>query len=147
MINDDLSSDITSLYELLEDSKRGYAECAADVNDAALKDKFQWLHNQRQRLLDEFKREAGISLGEKLEEKPTIKGVFHRLFVDIKSLLAGGDKDAIIREIQNGESYLVNAYEEILLKHNVPDNLANLFRKQLSQVKTDLTSVKSFYLK
>lgn len=138
-----LQDDINTLHETLLDSRNGYQECAENVNDPLLQRKFQDLSAKRQSMISELEG-AAHSLGEATSEKGSTVAAAHRVFIDMKSYFTGGDKDRIIEEIERGENYLINRYQDIL-KHPLPNPLHEVLQKQAREVKIDLANVKGFY--
>lgn len=140
-MTENLNSKLNDLYQYLQDSRNGYQECAASVDDRILKQKLQDLASKRQTMLDEL-RNCAAQVGVTLKDSGSTEGFLHRLFIDIKSLLSGGDKNSIINEIERGESYLIDAYQKVLLENFASESLKSICERQLEQVKTDVQQVK-----
>jgi uncharacterized protein (TIGR02284 family) len=144
MTHDKLHDDINALHKTLQDSRDGYHECAESVKEQDLKNKFQKLVDKRETMLTALRREAQ-ALGESTETSGSTLAAAHRIWVDIKSFFTGNDKEAIINEIDRGENFLINRYEEILKHDEIPATLRQLLEQQKQEVRNDLIQVKTFY--
>lgn len=143
MTSNQIENDIHSLDQTLKDSLEGYQRCASDVSDSAAQQKFRELAQRRQQMLDEFERVAA-QINKPAQTSGSTLASAHRLYVDLKSLLTGGDRGAIIHEIERGENYLISQYQDIL-GHGMPEPLKGLLQKQVKEVQSQLEQVRQFY--
>lgn len=136
MNNSDIIESLNDLVQITEDSHDGYRRSAEDANDTDLKALFNDLASQRgsmvRNLQDQVRR-----LGGQPKEGGTILAGAHRFFVDIKSAVTGGDREAILREVERGESEAVRRYENVLAKPDLPADVASVVREQLERFRAD----------
>ncbi len=140
-----LEKALRSLSQLLRDSRDGYKKCAEDVADATLRDQFTRLAETRESMLQELQSEAKSidKESEVAETSGSTLSVGHRLFVDLKSLVSGGDKNAILNEVERGENYLIDQYQQILDgDYDLPALLKSLLQQQLAKIRDELDSLK-----
>lgn len=135
------SNELRTLAQLLHDSHDGYRKCAEDISDRTLQQHFSQLSQKRKAMLQALEAEAK-SIGEEKalsETEGSVLASGHRLFIDLKSILSGGDKKAILREVERGENHLISQYEKIIQgDYELPAGLRNLLHDQVNTIKTDL---------
>jgi uncharacterized protein (TIGR02284 family) len=140
MSNHQLITSLNDLLEYLNDSYRGYQECAENVSSKKLADLFRSLSTKRQRMAQEL-AEKLHALGAAPKEGGSITGAAHRLFVHLKSILTGEDNDAIIQEIKRGENTAIERYKEVLKEKALPADLQALLMPQLHEFEKDLMTI------
>lgn len=131
---------IKTIYERLQDSRNGYQECTEQVHDKNVQKTITELGQKRQAMMDAVRHTAG-KLGYEAETSGSVAAVVHRAFVDLKSLLSRGDKEAIVREIERGEGLLIETYQKTLDTYSLPNELRELFTEQLAEIKQDLLRI------
>ena len=140
-INEEAAKAGNDLLEYLYDSCNGYKECADQVADPTMKQLFSDLAQHRQQMIAELKTQVRMS---DVDEKPTdsgsVTGMAHRRFIDVKSLLTGGDTESIVKEVKRGESYTIDRYKEILSK-NLPSAIKQILLKQLTEIESDIAKI------
>lgn len=135
-------SKIHSLYKTLQDSEDGYKECAQNVKDDTLKHKFRELSAKRTDMLETLKRTAS-QMGADVESSGSVAAAAHRVFIDLKALFTRGDQEAIVKEVERGESTLMDEYEDAI-KSTDAVALRELLQDQLNEVRHDLAEVKTW---
>jgi len=130
---------LNDLLIYLHDSRNGFRESAELMKDSGLRNLFESLNTQRQAMITQLQGKVRA-----LESTPVERGSFlaaaHRAYLDLKSLLTGGDKQAIIDEIHRGEETLISAYHEIL-KQDLPADIEAILQEQLNSIKENLHRV------
>jgi uncharacterized protein (TIGR02284 family) len=137
-----MASTINSLIETLKDGEAGFKTAAADVNDATVKATFNEFARQRSQMAGEL---ASHLRGEDAKSSPdsgSISGAAHRGWMNIKSALGGGEQ-AILNEAERGEDQAVHAYEDAMKDENLPNDIADIVRRQYREVKQAHDRVKA----
>lgn len=141
MINSDVENEMNRLLELLHDSHDGYKESAEEVEDSKLKKLFIELATMRERMIKELQAILR-QLGVEPEVTGSMLAAGHRLFLDLKSLVTGGDVSAIVKEINRGENFTIDRFKEALAA-DLPIELKNLVQRYLTEIQTNLATVET----
>lgn len=115
MAHPDAHNEVEILNELLMltiDSITGYREAAAETRNRALQRCFLRRANDRQHIADRI-AEVVEALGGEPADSGTRLGAAHRVFLNLRELLASGDA-AAMHEVARGESFLRSRYERAL---------------------------------
>src|SRR5947209_6363652 len=72
----------------------------------------------------------------------SIAGGIHRAWIDVKTVLGGGDQ-TILSSVEAGEDAAVKSYREALEQPTLPEHLATLIRKQLVSIQAAHDHVRS----
>jgi uncharacterized protein (TIGR02284 family) len=114
---------LNSLIATTLDSVEGYRESAKDAEDPQLKSQFGERATERTQVVAML-RDQVRSLGGTPEDDGTVLGGAHRMFVNLKSMIASRDDKAVLEEVQRGETHLMNKFEEARTDSSVsPDTL------------------------
>jgi uncharacterized protein (TIGR02284 family) len=104
------------LYKIVEAGEKGYAVCAANIDNPGLKILFKSYAQQRGQfkaeILAEIKR-----MGAAIQLRSSIRGAIHRGRIDIFAALTIGKKErevVILKEITLGEKAALRGYERTL---------------------------------
>lgn len=137
--NKELKAVLNELVETLKDGERGYSEALTDVKDADLKDVFKKYALQRDSYITELE-DAMHKLNLHPEEAKegvtdSVVGAAHRAWINIKSVVTGNDRHAILAECERGEDYAKKAYEKAAKVEGIPSNVKTIIDKQFSGIK------------
>jgi uncharacterized protein (TIGR02284 family) len=139
MDNKDIAKTLNKLLELLHDSHDGYIESAKNVKDSRLQAIFNRLANTRNNMI----RALEVQLHQ-LGEDPITTGstlaAAHRLFVDLKGLVTGGDPETIITEIKRGENYTLEHFRDAL-KQPLPLAIETLLKEQANEIEANISRI------
>ncbi|PTQ84625.1 ferritin-like domain-containing protein [Nitrosomonas ureae] len=127
---------ITLLNELIETSRdgvEGFKKCAEDAQDPKLKLYFQDRANNCEEVVRTLSEEVRKCGGEP-DKSGTMKGAFHRMWIDFKTALTEKDNLAVLEECEKAEDVALAAYQDAL-KEELPENLRSLIAQQLEGVK------------
>lgn len=139
MDNTTLVKTLNELLEYLNDSQEGYQQCVGSVTDRRMAELFDSLAMKRRKMANELGERIKI-LGGSPKESGSITGVMHRLYVNLKSAITGGDIDAIINEIKRGENTVINCYKEALRKNFTAD-VHSVLNSHLNEIEGDIASM------
>ena len=132
----DLTDSLNTLLEYLNDSHMGYEESANVVNDKSIAHLFNLLSAKRQKMAKELSEKINL-LNSTPKKSGSLTGFAHRLFLDLKALVMGGNVDSIINEVKRGENTAINCYKEVLRK-DLPSDLNFMLTNQLDEIEKDL---------
>jgi uncharacterized protein (TIGR02284 family) len=130
---------LNEVIECLYDSINGYKESVQAITDLQMKNLFEMLANQRNTMLDDIKIQLQ-AMQQEPQKSGSVVGALHRMFLDLKSLLTGGDIVAIVKEIKRGENYTMSIYKKALEK-DLPANIRGLLTRQLEQIECNLAKI------
>ena len=133
---------LNSLIAYAEDGKMGYEAAANNAADEKMKILFQRLSNERANYVTDLQKEVG-KMGGNPENNGGPMGALHRVWLDVKSLFASGNKEAIINTCITGEEATVAEYESALEQMNFEEPLKHLVTKQLQGVKMALAIIQA----
>lgn len=135
----EIASEMNRLLELLHDSHDGYHESVKEVQDIKMKSLFNELADIRQRMIKELQTILA-TLGIKPEVTGSMLAAAHRLFLDLKSMVTGGDVDAIVAEIKRGEAFTLERFKEAL-NTDLPTELKAIVQRYLSEIESNLATI------
>ncbi|SDX45863.1 PA2169 family four-helix-bundle protein [Hymenobacter psychrophilus] len=129
-----MQAGLNELIETLKDGQKGYAEAMTDVEGADLKDLFKKYAAQRAGYITELEDQM-FKLDLKPDEESSITSAVHRAFINLKGLITGKDRHAILAECERGEDYAKAAYEKAIKMQDIPAALKTVIDKQAAGIK------------
>ena len=141
-VNEKAIERLNHLIGIANDGKYGYENAAEDVKDETLKQMFRQYSAERGTYAEDLKRE-GAKLGGSPDEGGGPLGALHRTWMDIKSTVTNGDREAILKTCITGEEAAVKAYTEAVEDENITGNTKQIVSQQLSGVQFALNSIRS----
>jgi uncharacterized protein (TIGR02284 family) len=141
-LNEKAIDKLNHLIAIANDGKYGYENAAEDVNDATLKQMFRQYSLERAGYAEDLKREVA-KLGGSPDKGGGPLGALHRTWMDIKSTVTSGDREAILKTCITGEEAAVKAYSDAVNDNDVPASLKQLISRQLNGVEFALNSIRS----
>ena len=132
---------LNELIETLKDGQKGYAEAMTDVEDADLKDTFKKFAVQRSGFINEIEDQM-FKLDLHPDEETSVTSKVHRAFINLKGLVTGKDRAAILNECERGEDYAVKAYQTALKAEGLPSTLKGIIEKQYQGVQAAHDTIK-----
>jgi len=136
-----LAGDINGIIEYLYDSENGFKESAHLIENEKLKMLFNDLCQQRATFATEL-RQLVETLGCKPATSGSIIAAAHRAFLDLKSLITKGDTQAVCKEVNRGETALLEHYNKTL-EVNISESVQQVLQKQKNIVKQNLERIRS----
>jgi uncharacterized protein (TIGR02284 family) len=109
------SDDITVLNTLIAttlDSMKGYNEACED-DDGRYAGLFREMAQERSQTASRLQARVR-ELGGDPEDDSSTMGALHRGFLNLKQAVTGSDEESLIKEVERGEDYLKEKYEEAL---------------------------------
>jgi len=124
---------LNDLIETCRDGEHGFQTAADHVQNAELKKLFTQRSQQRAQFAAELQSEVR-QLGGRPAERGSVSAVFHRGWINMKSLVSGRSDDAIIAECERGEDAGLENYQRVL-KQNLPPNVLPVVKHQFTEIK------------
>lgn len=140
--NEKAADRLNHLISIAKDGKYGYENAAEDVEDITLKQMFRQYSSERGSYAEDLKREL-TALGGPPDNSGGPLGALHRTWMDIKSAITSGDREAIIKTCITGEEAAVKAYKDAMEDENITGNAKQIVVEQLSGVEAALNSIRS----
>jgi len=109
----DTIDNLQSLIEINLDSGKGLEAAAKNIENKRIADYFRTLAPERLRFAEELKSCVKMT-GEDPREHGSMKGAFHRWWLNITGTVTSGDEHTILAEAEQGEDAIKGLYEEVL---------------------------------
>lgn len=136
-----LTMKLNHLIALAEDGKYGYESAGKDVKEATMRGLFFRLSAERGAYVKELQREV-TKLGETPKNSGGPVGALHRAWIDLKSAVTSGDKNAIIKACITGEEYALKEYQEVIDVVKTDSPLKQILISQRNGIQSALSSIK-----
>lgn len=131
-----LSQDtIEKLQELIQvniDSRDGFNEAAAQLDDMTISSMFRQLSTERDEQAAELRTIVAANR-EAPQETGSMAAAAHRMLIDIRAALGGGIP-VILSEAERGEDWIKGKYEEIL-KDTAGSAMSDVLHRHYAAVK------------
>ncbi len=128
MNNEDTIDNLSGLISISKDGERGYHEAAELVRNSQMSTIFNEYGKQRAHFARDLQTEVE-RLGGKPPDHGSVSAVLHRGWMDLKSVLSGGDAAAIIAACETAEESAVAAFERVV-KTDISGHSRSLVEKQ-----------------
>lgn len=127
------TSVLDDLIQTLKDGEEGFKQASEAVRDPQLKSLFTEYSQQRSRFATDLQSQVR-NLGEKPETDSSAAGAVHRGWINLKSVVTGGDDHAILAECERGEDSAVEEYRKAL-DDDLSQPLYDLVSRQYTDIK------------
>lgn len=104
-----MSTKIKDLLQTLADGVEGFTNAAKSVKDHELRTLFEGFAAERQEMADEL---TVFADADPADAKPTVAGVMHRGWINLKGALTSGDDHAILAECERGEDHALEVFRK-----------------------------------
>ena len=135
MGKDEIVDTLNDLIRIVEDSHEGYRQASESGDDEDLRTLFSDLADQRGAIVRELQRLVAEQGGAP-DIGGTIVGGAHRFFLGLRGAVLGHDRDAILTEVQRGETECVRRFDEALAKE-LPPEIASVVSQHLNRIRVD----------
>jgi len=131
-------TNINTVHAALMDSFWGFKECAAVVPDSRLKEKFEKIAFERQRMI----RELEIRAGATKSTSGSVKGSLTRTWTKIKSSISSGGIQHVLDDLAQEEASLRKTYDNALKSPAVDSALNGLLITHLRNIECHLSELR-----
>jgi len=132
-LNKDTIKKVQDLIQINIDSKKGFAEAAAQIEDVTIGAAFSEFSKQRSEFAEQLQQYVSWS-GETPVEEGSYAGAVHRTWLDLRAKLNGGDSLAVLSEAERGEDHIKSAYEDAL-KATTGSAVSDVLHQQYAIIK------------
>lgn len=112
-LNDSTIQKLQKLIRANIDSYNGFHESAEEMDNTQLSMLFRELGDQRSAMASELQKFVEFN-GEEAEDDGSVAAKTHRIWINIRAKLNGGDPYVILIEAERGEDHIKAAYEDVL---------------------------------
>ena len=122
------SHDIAVLNSLIEttlDSVDGYRRSAEEASSSRFSSEFLSRATEREQVVRQLQEEVR-RLGGSPEDDGSVLAAAHRAFLTIRDRATGSDDEAVIAEVDHGESYLRGKWEAALKNEELSSDVRSL---------------------
>lgn len=135
MGKDEIVDTLNDLIRIVQDSYEAYQQAAESGEDEDLKTLFSDLAAQRGAIVRELQRMVAEQGGAP-DIGGTLVGGAHRFFLGLRAAVLGHEREAILGEVQRGETECVRLYDEALAKE-LPPEIADQVSHHLGRIRVD----------
>lgn len=132
-LNETTTAKLQKLIRANIDSYNGFHESAEEVEDAKLKTLFKEIGDQRSAMASKLQEFVEFN-GEEAEDDGSVAAKTHRIWINIRSKINGGDPYVILIEAERGEDHIKEAYEDVL-KETAGSAMNDVLTDQCAAVK------------
>lgn len=115
------------------DSYNGFHESAEELKDERLATLFRSIGDERSAMAAELQQYVEFN-GKEAEDDGSVAAKTHRIWINIRGKLNGGDATVILIEAERGEDHIKEAYEDVL-KDTAGSALNDVLTAQYAKVK------------
>ena len=144
--NDKLAEVLNDLIQINNDRINGYEKAGEEIRDkdVDLQAMFSKFANDSRKYSSELSREV-IRLGGNPDTGTTGSGKLYRVWMDVKAIFSGKDRQAILESCEFGEDAAQKAYRTALASDaEIPVETRQLITDQQSSLKTAHDLVKEY---
>jgi uncharacterized protein (TIGR02284 family) len=130
--------DVTVLNSLIEttiDSVDGYRRSAQEATNSRFSQEFLQRASEREEVVSQLRARVR-ELGGDTQDDGSLLAAAHRAFLTLRDKVTGSDDNAVIAEVDRGESYLNGKWEAAL----ADDGLSQESRQLVQQLYTSVRS-------
>jgi uncharacterized protein (TIGR02284 family) len=124
---------LNSLIKTTLDSRKGYLDAAEEASSSRFSGDFNDFANERSEAASLLQAEVR-RLGGNPEDDSSLLGAAHRAFMNLKEVFVHRDDKAIIEEVERGEDYIKNKYEEALADTQLSGSTLMVIRQAYTSV-------------
>ncbi len=137
-----IGNKLNNLLEKTYDAENGFKKAAEKTNNNFLKGYFDKKANERHNFGQELKAEIR-AYGQEVETGESITAKAHRTWIDVKTLFATNNEEAILEEAIRGEKAATKEYAEVLNETTLPPSTLQVLSKQKKAIDLGITNIKT----
>lgn len=136
-----VASSLEHLVAIAVDGEEGYTKAAEMVSSKNLLAQFEQTATSRNIQSEAIRNYLSANGIEKPEHEGGFAGALHRAWLDVKGTLSNRSDSAVISSCVTGDKSAIEAYEDVLAKDGLPEDLQKLLSEQLADLKSDLKNL------
>jgi uncharacterized protein (TIGR02284 family) len=135
---------LNELIQLNNDRVEGFEKAIADIKDenVDLKEVFQGYASQSRKFSQELTALTATRGGD-VETGNTVSGTLHRVWIDVKSIFGGSDRESILNEAERGEDAIKKAYQSALTEGTLDSEALEVVTKQAQDIYAGHDTIKA----
>jgi uncharacterized protein (TIGR02284 family) len=144
--NEKLAETLNDLLRINNDRIEGYVRAAKETehSDVDLQATFHKMADESRKYKTELEEKI-VSLGEKTATDTTVAGKIYRVWMDVKNVFTGSDRESILGSCEFGEDAAQRAYNEALETDAEMDaETRQLIMEQKNSLKTSHDIIKKY---
>ena len=134
MRNDYDARVLNNLIKTTLDSQKGFAEASEDTHNPQFNTFFAEFATDRSRVASLMQAEVE-HLGENPEDGGSFLAAAHRTYMNLKEILVTRNDVAIIAEVERGEDFIKNKFEEALKDDKIAGSTRSVIENAFESVK------------
>lgn len=140
-----ISNKLNDLLVLTYDAKKGYALAAEKIQDSVIQKFLEDKSHERYNFGEELKSEI-LKYGNLPEDSGSLKGDFHRAWMNFISTLGLNESERLLEEVKRGEKKILNAYNDILDNKEwiIPSSTRTILSRQREAISSALQTSKMY---
>lgn len=115
------------------DSVDGYRQSAEQIDDPQLGAFFTRQANERSTVASQLQSQMR-AVGGEVRDEGSILGAAHREFLSLKDKVTGSDREAIVNEVERGESYISEKFETALKQDDLSPQTRQVIQNAQSSI-------------
>jgi uncharacterized protein (TIGR02284 family) len=130
--------DVTVLNSLIEttiDSVDGYRRSAQEATNSRFSEEFLQRASEREDVVSQLRARVR-ELGGETEDDGSLLAAAHRAFLTLRDKVTGSDDNAVVAEVDRGESYLNGKWEAALSDDGLSAESRQLVQKLYTSVRS-----------
>jgi uncharacterized protein (TIGR02284 family) len=143
-LNQDIISSLQHLVAIAVDGEEGYTKAAEMVSSKNFLAQFEQTATSRNIQSEAIRNYLSDNGIEKPEHEGGFAGALHRAWLDIKGTLSNRSDSVVVSSCVTGDESAIEAYQNVLEKNDLPDDLRKLLTEQLSSIQSDLKNLQLF---
>ncbi len=132
-LNEQTVEKLQDLTRINIDAEKGFREAAESIDNMAVAETFRELATQRAANAEELRQYCNCN-GEEAVCDGSFSAKFHRVWMDLRGKLNGGDTHVVLCEAERGEDHIKAAYEDAL-KETAGSAMNDVLMRQYAGVK------------
>lgn len=133
----DKSHDVDVLNTLIAttlDSMKGFRESAEDSEVGTHAQFFREMADERSKVASDLQAHVRTLGGDPRTESSTA-GAVHRTWVNVKDAMTGKDEEAVIKEVESGEDYIKEKFQEALRDDDLSPETRGVLEKCMESIR------------
>lgn len=139
----EIKSELKDVLTRVVDSADGYESAANDAEQGRFAIMFKEKAKERRAFATQIRNHLNV-LGEQVEEDGSLLAAGHRAFMGLRDAVAGKQDDAIVSEVDRGETTLLKTYDDALEDIPAADEAYALLSQQRASVSQTLAQIKTY---
>lgn len=138
---------LNDLIKINKEREESYVKASRELTPAEhnLRGVFERKAQESRNNVTQLRHKAEqLAMPGEIEPADGISGQLYRLWMDVKTAFAGGDKKAILESCESGEKAAQRCYNSALDQHELPEEITSLIRQQKQSIDTSSNELRDY---